>query len=165
MALRIVEVDPQGAEALALLREAAFEARALYPELHAPEAPWPINRPTPPGGLYLLAYAGRTPVGSGALRPREPGVVEVRRVYVSATARRTGIATRLLLALEEAAGHLGYAKMRLETGCRQLPAIGLYLKHGFDRIEPFDEYANDPTSLCFEKEVAARWRDRTDPAG
>ena len=163
MALSIVEVDPQGAEALTLLREAAVEARALYPELHAPEAAWPTNCPTPPAGLYLLAFDGRTPVGSAALRPREAGVVEVRRLYVSVAARRAGIATRLLLVLEQAAGHLGYAKMRLETGYRQLPAIGLYLKCGFDRIEPFDEYANDPTSVCFEKEVAARWRDRADP--
>lgn len=35
--LKIVEVDPQGADALALLREAAIEARALYPEHFAAE--------------------------------------------------------------------------------------------------------------------------------
>src|SRR2546430_15426810 len=37
--LVIEEVDPQGPEAMSLLREAALEARSLYPELIAPGAP------------------------------------------------------------------------------------------------------------------------------
>lgn len=153
MAVTIVEVDPQGADALALLREAAVEARALYPELFAPDAPWPGNATTPPGGIYLLAYDGRTAVASGALRPRENGVVELRRLFVTVAARRCGIAVRMLRALDEAAGRIGYTTIRLETGYRQLPAIGLYMRYGFRRIDPFDEYADDPTSVCFERPV------------
>lgn len=156
MAATIVEVDPQGADALALLGQAAVEARALYPDLFTPDAPWPGNGPTPPGGIYLLAYEGATPVASGALRPRHDGVVELRRLFVTATARRHGIATLVLRALEEAAGRIGYTTIRLETGYRQLPAIGLYVRYGFRRIEPFDEYVADPTSVCFEKRVMAR---------
>lgn len=52
----IEHVDPQGHDALALLREASIEARALYPDLHAPEAPWPTNPPTPTRGTYVVAY-------------------------------------------------------------------------------------------------------------
>ena len=43
--LVIEEVDPQGPEAMSLLREAALEARSLYPELIAPGAPMPTNPP------------------------------------------------------------------------------------------------------------------------
>jgi hypothetical protein len=56
MALAVVEADPQGADALWLLREAAIEARGLYPELHAPGDPWPTNAPAGPRGVYLLGY-------------------------------------------------------------------------------------------------------------
>jgi hypothetical protein len=54
--IRIIEVDPKGADALALLHEAANEARKLYPEHFAVDAPWPVNPPTPERGVYLLGY-------------------------------------------------------------------------------------------------------------
>jgi hypothetical protein len=41
--MRIATVDPQREDAMALQREAAIEARALYPELHAAGSPWPTN--------------------------------------------------------------------------------------------------------------------------
>lgn len=153
--LTIVEADPQGPAALALLREAAIEARALYPELQAPDAPWPTNPPTPAGGVYLIGYDGDRALACGALRPLQDGVVEVRRMYVAAPARRQGLGNQMLRALERSAARLGYVAMRLETGYRQLPAIGMYLAYGFERIEPFGPYVNDPTSVCFEKRVDA----------
>jgi GNAT superfamily N-acetyltransferase len=153
MALDIVEADPQGADARSLLHEAAVEARALYPELHAPDAPWPTNAPTPPRGVYLLGYVDGKVVASGALRPLDDAVVEVRRMYVAVSARRAGCATQMLRALETTAAGMGYSTLRLETGYRQLPAIALYLRSGYRRIDPFGPYADDPTSVCFEKHI------------
>ena len=49
---------------------------------------------------------------------------------------------------------MGYKVMRLVTGNRQLPAMALYESFGFERIAPFGEYMNDPTSVCYEKRVA-----------
>ena len=49
---------------------------------------------------------------------------------------------------------MGYTVMRLETGNRQHPAMALYESFGFERIAPFGEYANDPTSVCYEKNLA-----------
>jgi hypothetical protein len=71
-------VDPQGADALALLHEAAIEARELYPDLHDPNTPFPTNPPNPPRGIYLLVYGGNFPVASGALRPIDESAVEIR---------------------------------------------------------------------------------------
>jgi GNAT superfamily N-acetyltransferase len=153
MAFLIREVDPQGADALALLRQAALEARALYPELHRPDAPWPANSPTPARGIYLIGYLEGEPVACGALRPLDDTVAEVRRIYVAKHARRKGYSRAILLALEAAAFRFGYEYMRLETGNRQRPAMALYESYGYRRIEPFGEYVGDPTSVCYEKVV------------
>lgn len=150
----IREVDPLGHDALALLREAAIEARALYPESRQPGAPLPTNSPTPARGTYLIAYSDGKPMACGALRPLDDNAVEIRRMFVTRAARRKGFARAILRALEEAACRFGYTWMRLETGNRQLPAMGLYEAYGFAPIEPFGEYVGDPTSVCYEKAVA-----------
>jgi len=149
--LRIIEVDPQGADALELLHEAAVEARALYPELFNSVTPWPTNEPTPDGGVYLVAYMGQEAVACGAIRPLEGTTAEVRRMFVSRSARRQGLSTAVLQELEAQAIRRGYTKLRLETGFKQKPAIALYKSQGYVRIQPFDQYAGDPTSVCFEK--------------
>jgi len=151
--LEIVEVDPQGPDALALLREAAIEARDLYPDLFAPDAPWPGNSPLSERGVYFVGYSDGKPVACGALRPIDNTSVEVRRVFVTASSRRKGLALAILRELEKYALQFGYLVMRLETGNRQLSAIALYEKLGFKRIPPFGAYANDPLSICFEKIV------------
>ncbi len=150
---KIVSADPQGADALLLLREAAIEARALYPEHFTPNTPWPGNPPTPSGGVYLLAYWEGRPVGCGALRPIDKNHVEVRRMFVTVSSRRKGLARVMLRELELNAVSLGYSVMRLETGNRQSSAAALYESVGFSRIAAFGEYIDDPLSLCFEKHI------------
>lgn len=150
-ACHIAEADPQGRAALGLLREAAVEARALYPELSSPDAPWPTNGPTPGGGVYLLARSGDRVLASGALRPLEPGLAEVRRMFVTRDQRRQGLARAMLSALEAHAWARGITRLRLETGFRQTAAMALYMSCGYRRIEPWGDYAEDPTSRCFEK--------------
>jgi putative acetyltransferase len=151
--IRIIEVDPKGADALALLHEAANEARKLYPEHFAVDAPWPVNPPTPERGVYLLGYQEGNPVACGALRPIDGVCVEVRRMFVTAAARRKGLARVILRELEIRAAGFGYTVMRLETGNRQLSAMALYETLGFKRIAPFGAYVNDPLSICFEKTI------------
>ena len=153
-ALRIEPADPQGPAALALLAEAATEARAVYPESFRQGSAEPANGPTPPGGVYLLAWEGERCVASGALRPIDARTVEIRRMFVTAGRRRQGLASAMLAALERHAVELGYTQLRLETGDRQPHAIALYAGRGFVRIPPFGQHANDPTSVCFEKACA-----------
>ena len=149
-------VDPQGDDALSLLREAAIEARALYPESHTEGAPWPGNPPTSPAGTYVVAYEGDVPVACGALRPIDTTMVEVRRMFVLRSFRRTGVARQILAALEREAARLDFEVMRLETGNRQGAAMALYASCGFVRIAPFGEHIDDPTSVCFEKPVTRK---------
>lgn len=154
ISLQIQVVDPQGRDALALLHEAALEARELYPELHDdPNAPLPTNPPTPARGIYFLVYNESEPVGGGALRPIDESTVEIRRMYVLKEYRRHGVARMILEALEREAAHLGYASMRLETGNRQIAAMRLYESCGFTQISPFGPYVDDPSSICYEKAI------------
>ena len=153
--LRIAPADPQGPEALALLHQAALEARALYPELSDPNAPWPTNAPTLPRGIYLIARLEGRAVGMGAHRPLDADCTELRRMFVDAAFRQQGVARALLEALEAHARSQGFSCLRLETGMRQSAAMALYESFGFARIPAFGEYVGDATSRCFEKRLQA----------
>ena len=151
----IEPVDPQDPAALSLLREAAIEVRAQYPESQTTNAEWPSNPPTPPRGIYLVTFVGGAPVACGALRPMDEQSVEIRRMFVLSGARRQGHARAVLSALERYAAEYGFTIMLLETGNRQSAAMALYESYGFRRIAPFGEHANDPTSVCYEKYIAS----------
>jgi GNAT superfamily N-acetyltransferase len=108
---------------------------------------------TPPSAadvsLVVLARdADGTPVGCGALRVLEPGVAEVKRMYVVPAARGRGVSRRVLAALEAAAGERGWTRLRLETGPRQPEAIGLYESAGYRPIPAFGRYVDDPDAGC-----------------
>jgi putative acetyltransferase len=107
-----------------------------------------------PNLTFLVASVAGQAVGCGALRDLEPGVAEVKRMFVLPEFRGRGIARQILLALESAARERGYATLRLETGTRQPEAIGLYRSAGYSQIPCFGEYADDLFSICFEKRFA-----------
>jgi len=153
-AYRIAEVDPLGVDALTLLREAAIEARELYPELHTSTNPWPTNTPTPPHGVYIIAYLWDQPVAMGAHHPIDRERTEIRRMYVTRSARRSGAARAVLQALEAHARARGFNQLLLETGSKQHAAMALYESYGFSCIAPFGPYASDPTSVCYAKSLS-----------
>ena len=151
--LTLRAVDPFDPDALALLREAAIEARRAYFDRIPANAPWPTNAPIPQRGIYLLAFSDGAPAGCGSLYPLDATIGEIRRMYVVPRCRRTGIARRLLQALEEAAAEFGYELLRLETGVRQQAAMRLYEDAGFYRIANFGVQGSDPLSVCFERRI------------
>lgn len=110
----------------------------------------------PPLGVFLVARLGDEAVGCGALRPAptgEQGVAEVKRMYVSPAARGRGISRSLLTGLEEAAVELGYRRVILETGIRQLEAMSLYESAGYDLIDNYGGYRHSPLSRCYGKDL------------
>jgi GNAT superfamily N-acetyltransferase len=84
----------------------------------------------------------------------QPGVGEVKRMYVVPTARRRGVSRRLLTGLEARAADLGYERLLLETGTPQPEAIALYESAGWDRIAPYGHWKDSPSSVCFGKDLA-----------
>jgi GNAT superfamily N-acetyltransferase len=153
--INIRNVDPQGADALALLEEASADARALYPELFAGVTASATNGPLPAGAVYVVAHVDEQAVACGAIYPLGESVAEVKRMYVHRSHRRQGLAAAVLRHLEAEAQRLGYRRLVLETGYRQQPAMRLYEAHGFERIAPYGEHVNDPTSVCFARTLGS----------
>jgi GNAT superfamily N-acetyltransferase len=151
--LAIEPVDPLNLQALALLTEAAIEARALYPELFRPDSPAPTNAPLGEREVYLLARRDGVAVGCGALRRIDAATGEIRRMFVTRGARREGVARALLARLEADALALGYRRLVLETGIKQRPAMALYRASGWRKIKPYGNFVGDPTSVCFGKSI------------
>lgn len=107
----------------------------------------------PPDGGFLVAYANGQPVGCGAWRSwgGADEVAEIKRLYVGAATRRTGLARRIMAALEEDARLNGRKRIILETGTAQPEAIALYEALGYERIEPYGYYKDEPGVRCFGK--------------
>jgi GNAT superfamily N-acetyltransferase len=104
-------------------------------------------------GAFLVAYLDGQPVGCGAIRKNEPGVAEIKRMYVAPHVRGRGVGRLVLDELEAIARQLGVRRLVLETGPRQPEAIALYRRAGFVEIPLFGEYVGAEFSVCMAKDL------------
>jgi putative acetyltransferase len=151
--LAFVEVDPTAPEAAELIGALDRDLGARYPgfPIHGIDAASFREA----GGVFLVGRLADIAVVCGALRPMEPGAVEVKRMYVRDSHRGRGFGRAMLAALEEIAVRRGYRTIRLETGSGQPEAIALYQSAGYQPIPCYGEHATDPLSRCFEKPLAS----------
>lgn len=92
----------------------------------------------PPHGVLLVAcHDGGEPVAMIALRPFEEAIAEMKRLYVSPTARGQGLARALILRLMDEARALGYQEIVLDTLPMMGDAQALYTSLGFQDIAPY----------------------------
>jgi GNAT superfamily N-acetyltransferase len=149
---RFAPCDPEAPPASELLAEMAAELNALYwtaSRLHLP--PVHPSELRPPSGLYLVGWEDDLVIAGGALRRLNDEVAEVKRMFVRPAARSRGIAGQLLVALESSARQLGYHRVRLDTGPKQVHAVNLYRREGYIPIDPYND--NPFASFWGEKEI------------
>ncbi|WP_245585814.1 GNAT family N-acetyltransferase [Paenibacillus pinihumi] len=102
---------------------------------------------------FIIMYMDNLPVGCGAIMRLEDGYAELKRFFVDPSVRNRGLAGILLSGLENRARDRHFGFLRLEAGAKQVEAVRFYVKHGFYEIPRFGEYADCPSSLCFEKKL------------
>ena len=105
------------------------------------------------GGAWLVAYLDGTPVGCGGLRTLAPGIGEIKRMFVTAAARRHGVGRRLLRALEQRAAAAGHARVRLLATPMLREACALYADEGYAEIERIDPGGGRPVEIWLEKRL------------
>ena len=92
-----------------------------------------------PRGLVLIVREAGDPVGCGALKLQQPGVGEIKRMWVADLVRGRGLGGRLLDALEAEAVAAGKTVARLETNRTLTAAIAMYRSHGYLEVPPFND--------------------------
>ena len=101
----------------------------------------------------IIAYSNNEPVGCGCFKKFDTDSVEVKRMFVVPGNQRKGVGASILNELEKWAAETGHRSMVLETGTRQLEAIHLYKKLGYQIIPNFSPYIGNALSVCMKKEL------------
>jgi GNAT superfamily N-acetyltransferase len=149
-----ITVEPiTSAEAQALI--AALDADILerYPNPDDNFFELAPSEVAPEHGAFVIARANGRAIGCGAVRRIDATTAEIKRMYVIPGARGQGLSRKILAFLEAEAARIGVTRLVLETGDRQVEAVALYLRAGFERIPSFGEYVDAPLSVCFGKDL------------
>ena len=151
--LRFERSDPLEPPASDLLDEMRSELNDVYDTFSRLDNPPLVpEEMRDPDGAYLVGYEGAEAVAGGGIRRLDEGVAEIKRMYVRPAARSRGVARALLAALEQTARELGYGRVRLDTGPKQIHGLALYRSAGYEDVPPY----NDNPFACFwgEKRLA-----------
>ena len=92
----------------------------------------------PPHGRLLLAEYEAHLAGCVALHQWEPGICEMKRLYLRPSFRGKGLGRVLAEAIIKEARNIGYQRMRLDTiEPIMKDAVEMYRKLGFREIAPY----------------------------
>jgi GNAT superfamily N-acetyltransferase len=92
---------------------------------------------TAPNGYFIVAELYGDAVGCGALKCH-PKYGEVKRMWVTPSARGLGIGKRILARLEDIARQRKLPVLRLETNKSLVEAQALYRNAGYREVAPFN---------------------------
>jgi GNAT superfamily N-acetyltransferase len=149
--LSIEPADPRGEDARVCLQTYFTELNERFDEGFDPSMTVSAHPEelTPPFGRFLIARLDGAPVGCGALKLKEGGVGEIKRMWVARFARGRGIAQRLLEALEAHAIAAGVDVLQLDTHRNLTEARKFYLRNGYVAIPAYND--NPYAHHWFEK--------------
>ena len=109
----------------------------------------------PPSGALLLASVEGQPAGCVGIHVWEPGVSEMKRLYLRPAFRGKGVGRALVVAVLERARALGYGRIRLDTLPTMLEAQALYRRLGFREIGAY-RASPIPGTKYFEAKLDGR---------
>ena len=154
--VRIERVDPASESARWCVQQYFAELASRFERGFDPAQSIPADDAElrPPLGAFLMASVDGEPVAGGAVKLIAPRVGSLKRMWVTGSARGTGLGRRMLLALEAEARELGVTTLRLETNRALEEAIGLYRRSGYAQVAAFnaDPYAD----FWFEKQLGRK---------
>jgi putative acetyltransferase len=108
----------------------------------------------PPEGRLLLVEHEGQPAGCAALHTLEPGVCEMKRLYLRPQFRGKGLGRALAERIIAEARQIGYQRMRLDTVEPVMKdAVAMYRKLGFTEIAP---YRTNPIAGAMYMELELR---------
>lgn len=89
-------------------------------------------------------------MGCGAMKELTPEHGEIKSMRTHADHLRKGAGAAMLAHIIAQARMRGYRRLSLETGSSDafIPALSMYIAHGFAFCPPFGDYVEDPFS-CF----------------
>lgn len=154
-AFEIAAADSSGEEARRCLAAYFAELSSRFGQAFDPGRGVSPHEPplAPPDGCFLVARLDGRAVGCGGLRKLEPGIGEIKRMWVAGEARGRGLSRRLLQELETRAAGMGMLRLRLDTNHTLAEAQALYRSAGYREIPRFND--NPYADFWFEKELAA----------
>ncbi|RKR10845.1 acetyltransferase (GNAT) family protein [Flavobacterium sp. 90] len=101
----------------------------------------------------VLIYLDGKPVASGCFKKYNENTVELKRMFVLPESRGLGLAQQVIKELEIEAKKQGFETMILETLYKQVEAISLYQKVGFEIVENYEPYVGLKNSVCMRKSI------------
>jgi GNAT superfamily N-acetyltransferase len=106
----------------------------------------------PPDGRLLLVECGAQLAGCVALHELEPGVCEMKRLYLRPQFRGKGLGRVLAGRIIDEARQIGYRRMRLDSVEPVMKdAVAMYRRLGFKEIAP---YCENPVAGAMYMELA-----------
>ncbi|QBZ83034.1 N-acetyltransferase [Hydrogenovibrio crunogenus] len=105
-----------------------------------------------PKGALLLAKLEGAYVGAVGLRELEPGIAEMKRMYVLSNCHGMGIGKALTKAFLCQAREMGYCSIRLDSIRALDKALQLYQWYGFKEIEPY-RFNPHPEAVFMEYKI------------
>lgn len=145
-------VDPGSTEALWALDQYFSLLDETFPEGFDPgDRAADVGHYRPPHGAFLLGSIGGTTIACGAAQTIEPGVGEIKRMWVADEWRGAGLGRRMVAELERIIASMGHHTVRLDTNRTLTTAVRLYEGLGYRAIDRYND--NPYAHHWFEKHL------------
>ena len=113
----------------------ALDAEGLDPDI----AHWQEEYDGRTGVLLVVADTAGGIVGTAAVRLLEPGIAELKRMWLRPACQGTGLGRRLMDACLDEARGLDCRAVRLDSQVRLAAAVHLYRAYGFGEIPRYND--------------------------